>query len=81
MLTAEQKKLRDEVRVFVKDVPRQFILDMDADRVRYPREYVEGAVVAPGAGVAAGPQAAGRNNAANRTANSRWLCRFTAHFP
>jgi len=41
ILTPEQKALRDEVRAFVKGVPRQLILDMDADRVRYPREYVE----------------------------------------
>jgi alkylation response protein AidB-like acyl-CoA dehydrogenase len=41
ILTTDQKKLRDEVRTFVKGVPRQLILDMDADRVRYPREYVE----------------------------------------
>ena len=41
ILTLEQKELRDEVRAFVKGVPRQLILDMDADRVRYPREYVQ----------------------------------------
>jgi len=41
ILTAEQRRLRDEVRAFVKGVPRQLILDMDADRVRYPREYVQ----------------------------------------
>ena len=41
ILTPEQKKLRDEVRAFVMGVPRQLILDMDADRVRYPREYVQ----------------------------------------
>ena len=41
ILTPEQKALRDEVRAFVKGVPRQLILHMDADRVRYPREYVE----------------------------------------
>jgi len=41
ILTPEQKALRDEMRAFVKGVPRQLILDMDADRVRYPREYVE----------------------------------------
>jgi len=40
LLTEEQKKLRDEVRGFVKWVPRQLLLDMDADKVRYPREYV-----------------------------------------
>jgi acyl-CoA dehydrogenase len=41
ILTPQQKKLRDEMRDFVRSVPRQLILDMDADRVRYPREYVE----------------------------------------
>ena len=41
ILTPEQKTLRDEVRAFVKGVPRQLILDMDADRVRYPRQFVE----------------------------------------
>ena len=41
LLTEEQKKLRDKVRDFVKGVPRQLLLDMDADRVQYPREFVE----------------------------------------
>ena len=41
ILTTEQKVLRDEMRAFVKGVPRQLILDMDADRVRYPRSFVE----------------------------------------
>lgn len=40
MLTPEQRALRDQVREFVRSVPRQLILDMDADRVRYPREFV-----------------------------------------
>jgi len=38
------KKLRDEVAVFVRDdVPRQLVLDMDAERVTYPREFIEAA--------------------------------------
>jgi alkylation response protein AidB-like acyl-CoA dehydrogenase len=41
LLTEEQKKLRDNVRAFVKGVPRQLLLDMDADQVQYPREFVE----------------------------------------
>jgi acyl-CoA dehydrogenase len=41
LLTLEQRKLRDEVRAFVREIPRQLLLDMDADKVRYPREYVE----------------------------------------
>jgi len=40
MLTGEQRALRDEVREFVRSVPRQLILDMDADRVKYPRDFV-----------------------------------------
>src|SRR3990170_4696395 len=44
VLTQLQTELRDEVRTFVRDdVPRQLILDMDADRVRYPREFLEAA--------------------------------------
>jgi acyl-CoA dehydrogenase len=41
VLEPAQRELRDEVRAFVQWVPRQLILDMDADRVRYPREFVE----------------------------------------
>ncbi|MGC1122060.1 MAG: acyl-CoA dehydrogenase family protein [Candidatus Methanofastidiosia archaeon] len=40
LLTEPQKNLRDEVRDFVKWVPRQLLLDMDSDKVTYPREYV-----------------------------------------
>jgi alkylation response protein AidB-like acyl-CoA dehydrogenase len=40
LLTESQKKLRDEVRAFVKWVPRELLLDMDADNIVYPREYV-----------------------------------------
>jgi len=40
LLTDKQKELREEVRKFVKSVPRQLLQDMDADKVRYPREYV-----------------------------------------
>jgi alkylation response protein AidB-like acyl-CoA dehydrogenase len=40
MLTDDQRELRDQVREFVRWVPRQLILDMDADRVQYPRDFV-----------------------------------------
>jgi acyl-CoA dehydrogenase len=40
MLTPQQRALRDQARAFVRDVPRQLILDMDADRISYPRDYV-----------------------------------------
>jgi alkylation response protein AidB-like acyl-CoA dehydrogenase len=41
LLTADQRKLRDEVRALVKDVPRQLLLDMDAGVVQYPRQFLE----------------------------------------
>jgi alkylation response protein AidB-like acyl-CoA dehydrogenase len=42
LLTPEQRKLRDEVRDFVRnEVPRSLLIDMDADKVRYPKEYVQ----------------------------------------
>jgi alkylation response protein AidB-like acyl-CoA dehydrogenase len=40
LFTEQQLKLRDEVRDFVKWVPRQMILDMDADRIKFPREFL-----------------------------------------
>ncbi len=42
LLTDEQRRLRDETRDFVRtEVPRQLLLDMDAGKVNYPREYLE----------------------------------------
>ncbi len=40
LLDDEQRHLRDQVRDLVKSVPRQLILDMDADRVDFPREFL-----------------------------------------
>jgi alkylation response protein AidB-like acyl-CoA dehydrogenase len=39
-LAEEQKKFKREVQEFVKWVPRQLILDMDADKVKFPDEFV-----------------------------------------
>ena len=33
-------EIRDEMREFVAGIPRQLLLDMDADRVRFPREFL-----------------------------------------
>ncbi len=41
MMTAEQLKIRDEVRDFVKWVPRQMILDMDTDTIKFPKEFLQ----------------------------------------
>lgn len=42
LMNNEEKSLRDEVRAFVKDdVDKQLLRDMDEDKVRYPREFLE----------------------------------------
>ncbi len=41
MMTEAQKKLRDEARAFTKWVPRQLILDMDAEKIQFPHEYLQ----------------------------------------
>ncbi len=40
LLTKEEMVLREKVQDFVKWVPRQLLLDMDADKVRYPMEFI-----------------------------------------
>ncbi len=40
LLTKEQLSLREEVRDLVRWVPRQMILDMDQDRIRFPGEFL-----------------------------------------
>jgi butyryl-CoA dehydrogenase len=40
VLDARQLALREEVRALVASVPRQLILDMDADKVEFPTEFL-----------------------------------------
>lgn len=40
LLTKEQLALRDEVRDLVRWVPRQMILDMDQERLRFPKDFL-----------------------------------------
>ncbi|MFZ5864404.1 MAG: acyl-CoA dehydrogenase family protein [Thermodesulfobacteriota bacterium] len=40
LMTEQQKSLREETRNFAKSVPRQLLLDMDANKVLFPREYL-----------------------------------------
>ena len=39
-MTEEQKKIRDEARDLVKWVPRDMILDMDKDKIKFPKEFL-----------------------------------------
>lgn len=41
LLSEEQIKIRDEARDLVKWVPRKMILDMDADKITFPREFLQ----------------------------------------
>ncbi len=40
LLTDEHRRVRDEAREFVKTTPRELILDMDAERVHFPKEWL-----------------------------------------
>ncbi len=42
VMTPAQHSLRDEARAFARQsVSRQLLLDMDADKIRYPRQYIQ----------------------------------------
>ncbi len=41
LLTEQQKRIRDEARDLVKWVPRQMILDMDSDKIKFPKEFLK----------------------------------------
>ena len=41
LLTEEQRRIRDEARDLVKWVPRQTILDMDTDAIKFPKEFLQ----------------------------------------
>ncbi len=41
LLNDVQKQLRDEVRAFVKSIPRKMILDMDAEKIQFPKEFLQ----------------------------------------
>ncbi len=40
LLTREQLRLREEVRELVRWAPRQMILDMDQDKLQFPKEFL-----------------------------------------
>ncbi len=40
LMSKEQKALREEVRNLVKSIPKQLLLDMDADKISFPTEFL-----------------------------------------
>src|SRR3990167_378129 len=40
LLTPAQKRVVEDARAFVRDTPRQLILDMDAETVRFPKDWL-----------------------------------------
>lgn len=56
----EQLALRDEARALTRWVPRQLILDMDAEKVRFPREYISEAGRRGLLGIRVSPEFGGR---------------------
>lgn len=41
LITSEDILLQEKVQDFVKWVPRQLLLDMDTDKIRYPKEFIQ----------------------------------------
>ena len=41
IMTEAQKKLRDETRAFTNWVPKKMIMDMDAEKIQFPHEYLQ----------------------------------------
>ncbi len=41
LLNDEQKQLQTQARDFVKSIPRKMILDMDQDKIQFPKEFLQ----------------------------------------
>ncbi len=41
LMNAETIKIRDEVRDLVKSIPRQMLIDMDNDKIQFPKEFLQ----------------------------------------
>jgi len=40
LMTKEQKELQEEVRDFTRSIDRQYLLDMDAEKIQFPKEIL-----------------------------------------
>ncbi len=41
LLTVEQLQLQKDLREVVKSIPREYVLDVHADKIKYPREFLK----------------------------------------
>lgn len=41
LLSEQQKALKTEARDFVKSIPKEMILDMDAEKIQFPKEFLQ----------------------------------------
>ncbi|MGD9486582.1 MAG: acyl-CoA dehydrogenase family protein [Calditrichaceae bacterium] len=60
LLSEHQKKLREETRLFVKSIPGELLLEMDEEKVQYPREFLISAAGSQLLGLRFGKQYGGR---------------------
>jgi alkylation response protein AidB-like acyl-CoA dehydrogenase len=60
MLTEDEKSLRAEMQAFVRSIPRQLLLDLDAEKLTYPREFLQEAARRSLLGLRFDPQWGGR---------------------
>jgi alkylation response protein AidB-like acyl-CoA dehydrogenase len=43
LLDNETISFRNEIREFVKTIPRQMILDMDSEKIQFPKDFLKAA--------------------------------------
>lgn len=41
LLSDEQKKVKQEARDFVKSIPKQMVLDMDENKIQFPKDFLQ----------------------------------------
>jgi len=41
LLSEDEKKLRDDAREFASNIPEKLLMDMDEDKIKYPKEFLE----------------------------------------
>ena len=60
LMSKEQKELQEEVRDFTRSIDRQYLLDMDAEKIQYPKEILVEAAARKLLGLRFGEEYGGR---------------------